>query len=493
MRRRVTIVFVFVVSMMQAHATDWTAVHEKTIAAIDQLYNLEFSNAEKLCNDVIGMAPGDPRGHFIKSMVYYIRMTFRGGAKNDTLYYAFLYHTNKVETVCTNLLDQNKNDVKALSYLGGTIGYRGLAYFRRGQMIKAIWEGKRGYSMLEQAHELDPSNGDAKMGLGLFRYMISQAPDEAAAVIKLAGMSGDRAGGLKMMEEAAQRGLYARNEARRWLIDFYQAEDMPNRAMSHAQQLADQYQKNWWYQQTAADIALNQLRKPDRAVPFLLRLASMPATENARYVHALGQLRLGFVDVLREEYSSAEQHYSIVYNGPAEEHQKHEAAYLIGNLNDLQGKPAEAAEWYRKAAGRKDAAARLSAPMTSAERAMFRIQNAYLASDWGRAIALTDSCRSAGVLSSNRCLAISLYFQGTCYNESKQYNRAETAFLEALRYTEMDLNVRPFCHWRLGQAYAKQDKVVQAKDQWLRALAFEDYTSEKLLRTRVRREQAALP
>ncbi|MBS1561953.1 MAG: DUF3808 domain-containing protein [Bacteroidetes bacterium] len=492
--RTVVVFLVFVTWVPSLWATDWRAVHDKTIAAIDQLYDLEFAASEKFCNEVIAMAPGDPRGHFVKSMVYYYRMTFQGGAKNDTLYYAFLYHANKVETVCSSLLDQNPNDAKALSYLGGTIGYKGLAHYRRGEMVKAIWEGGKGYGLLERAYALDPQNGDAKMGLGLFQYMISQAPSEVHSLIELAGMSGDRARGLKLMEEASQHGLYAKQEAHRWLVEFYQGEDMPNRAMAHAQVLADRYQRNWWFQQSAADIALFQLHRPERAEQYLVRLSTMQTTPSSElYVHALGRLKLGYMCVLKERYAAAEQHYLSVINGPAEDAQKQDAAFQMGNLMDLQGRSSEAPEWYRRAGGRKDAQSRLSAAMKPAERAMLRIQNAYLAGENLRAIALTDSCRTAGALSSNRSLAISLYFQGTCLNECKQYGRAESVFLEALRYPEMDANVRPFCHWRLGQSYARQDKVAQAKDQWQRALAFDGYASEETLRRRVQREQAALP
>jgi tetratricopeptide (TPR) repeat protein len=492
--RTVLLFVVFVSWVPNVWSTDWRAVHEKTIAAIDHLYDLDFATSEKTCNEVIGMAPGDPRGHFVKSMVYYYRMTFQGGAKNDTLYYAFLYHANKVETVCSSLLEQNSNDAKALSYYGGTIGYKGLAHYRRGEMIKAIWEGKKGYGLLERAYALDPQNGDAKMGLGLFQYMISQAPSEVRSLIELAGMSGDRASGLRRMEEAAQHGLYAKQEAHRWLVDFYQAEDMPNRAMSHAQVLADRYQRNWWFQHTASDIALFHLHRPERAEPYLLRLSTMQtAQNNEQYVRSLGRLRLGYLNVLKERYVIAGQYFLSVVNGQAEDAQKQEAAFQLGNLMELQGRASEAPEWYRKAGGRKDAQARLATPMNVPERSMFRIQNAYLAGDNLRAIALTDSCRAAGALSSNRNLAIALYFQGTCLNECKQYGRAESTFLEALRYAEMDANVRPYCHWRLGLSYARQDKVAQAKEQWQRALAFDGYQSEETLRRRVQREQAALP
>lgn len=51
--------------------TDWKLVHDRTVQAMQHLYDLEFREAEHACNDVIKLAPGDPRGHFFKAMTYY--------------------------------------------------------------------------------------------------------------------------------------------------------------------------------------------------------------------------------------------------------------------------------------------------------------------------------------------------------------------------------------------------------------------------------------
>lgn len=186
-------------------------------------------------------------------------MTFRGGASNDSAFWAFAWHADRVRSVCERLLEKNEHDGKAMFYLGGAIGYKGLAFVNRGEPHKAIWDGKKGYNLLEQAVEEDPTNYDAKMGLGLFRHLISKAPDALKSVISLAGLKGDRYGGLRMIEEAAAKGTYAKQEAKRWLAELYLEEDLPDLAITHLASPKNNYKKNWYLWYKYADVAAFQM------------------------------------------------------------------------------------------------------------------------------------------------------------------------------------------------------------------------------------------
>jgi tetratricopeptide (TPR) repeat protein len=311
-------------------ATDWKLVHERTVQAMDHLYNLEFRDAERLCNEVIKMAPGDPRGHFFKAMTYYYRMSFRGGATNDSAFWAFAWHADRVRTVCERLLEKNEHDGKAMFYLGGAVGYKGLAYVNRGESHKAIWDGKKGYDLLEQAVEEDPTNYDAKMGLGLFRHLISKAPDALKPVISLAGLTGDRYGGLKMIEEAAAKGTYARQEARRWLGELYLDEDLPQRAVIHLAALKDAYKKNWYFWYRYADVTAFQVRKINEAEAAYRYLATIETSkEDLETAHFIGYVRLGTLDEARERYTEAIKHYEHAHELATTKERKDQTTSMI--------------------------------------------------------------------------------------------------------------------------------------------------------------------
>lgn len=464
------VLFCMAVLVGQA-STDWKLVHDRTVQAMDHLYNLEFRDAERLCNEVIKLAPGDPRGHFFKAMTYYYRMSFRGGATNDSAFWAFAWHADRVRTVCERLLEKNEHDGKAMFYLGGAVGYKGLAYVNRGESHKAIWDGKKGYDLLEQAVEEDPTNYDAKMGLGLFRHLISKAPDALKPVISLAGLTGDRYGGLKMIEEAASKGTYARQEARRWLAELYMDEDLPQRAATHLAVLKDAYKKNWYFWYRYGDVMAFQVRKVSEAEPAYRFLATIETSkEDMETAHFIASVRLGALDEARERYADAIKHYEHALALATTKERKEQATNLIS--------------WVK----------RLSANEASDEVQMDRITNALTIGMYHRVVELGDSLRSTGTIKSEQLRRSLLYYMGSSCIEIGNYTRAEELLSLALRGSDDEQQqwVVPFSHYRLGVAYAKQDKTAAAADQYAKALEFEDYPSESLLRLRVRRESAKI-
>jgi tetratricopeptide (TPR) repeat protein len=103
---------------------------------------------------------------------------------------------------------------EAWFYLGGAYGTRVLLRGHRSQYLAAARDGKRIHDALQQAIKLDPSIGDAYFGLGLYHYYAAIAPRAArilSALLMLPG--GDRAGGLKEMEQTRSKGLLLRGEA----------------------------------------------------------------------------------------------------------------------------------------------------------------------------------------------------------------------------------------------------------------------------------------
>ncbi|MBK6291302.1 MAG: DUF3808 domain-containing protein [Candidatus Kapabacteria bacterium] len=493
MRRSVLVVALLLIVLPLRAATDWTLVHNRTMEAIDLMYNLDFGAAEKKCNEVIGLAPGDPRGHFFKSMTYYYRMSFKGGSKNDTAFWAFIYHADKVTKVCEQLLDQNENDTKAMFYMGGTIGFKGLAYVNRGETLKAIWDGKKGYNLLEEAVEKDPSNMDAKMGLGMFQYMISQAPSEFQSAIKLAGLTGDRWGGLRMLEEAASKGVYAKQEARRWLYGFYLAEDLPKRSIVHIRWLKDSFPRNWYFLQQYADISLYQIRDATSAEPAYKTLSMMPINNgDVSYVRWLANFRLGYISMAKERYSETITYYMAAYNVATTDERRHESAASIGIAYDFLGDREQAISWYRKAGTHSVAQRNLKTMRTPKELLIEKVSWAHSVGLYHRVISLVDSVVGAKAISDNETLAQVLYQQGVACYETGNFGRADKCFTAVLGMQGADAWIHPYSHYRLGMTLVKQDKTATAKQHFARVLEYEDYPSEDVLRKRVAREMNAL-
>jgi hypothetical protein len=72
-------------------------------------------------------------------------------------------------------------------YLGGIYGYRGIVRSQENQIVRALWDGRKGYSYLEDAIEANLNNHDAEMGLGMFNYFVSRIPGSFRWMIKIMG------------------------------------------------------------------------------------------------------------------------------------------------------------------------------------------------------------------------------------------------------------------------------------------------------------------
>ena len=83
-----------------------------------------------------------------------------------------------------------------------------------GNILSAARDGKRIHDSLQLAISLDPSLGDAYFGLGLYHYYAAIAPRVARILSMLMFLpGGDRAGGLKEMEQTRSQGMLLRGEA----------------------------------------------------------------------------------------------------------------------------------------------------------------------------------------------------------------------------------------------------------------------------------------
>ena len=103
---------------------------------------------------------------------------------------------------------------EAWFYLGGSYGTRVLLRGLRNQLLSAARDGKRIHNSLQQTVRLDATLQDAYFGLGLYHYYAAVAPT-AARVLRFLLLlpAGDRAGGLREMEQTRTRGMLLRDEA----------------------------------------------------------------------------------------------------------------------------------------------------------------------------------------------------------------------------------------------------------------------------------------
>jgi tetratricopeptide (TPR) repeat protein len=474
---------------------DWTKVHATTVLAINELYNLHYAEAEKKCNEVIGMAPAEPRGHFFKAMTYFYKYRLNSD-KND--YQRFLQLSQNTISVCETILKTNPTDSKALFYIGGSYGYRGIIRAftppeeRTKNIMQAVWDGKKGYDYLNDAVKADPTNADAQMGFGLFNCLVAQAPAFIKPAIKLAGFTTDRNLGLKQLENAAANGVYTRPEAQFWLSTFYtDLEETTPRAVYHLKNLLVQFPQNYWYKISMANAYFFTMRKPDEALSYLQGIYGQAGVDKSAQGRAV--MILGQINTYRGKYADAMPLFQKCTALNSDSTQVRQAVYWQGLTSDLDGNRQQAIQFYQRSATYPPSAGALKNLASADELAQTRVNLAFRSGEYATSIRLADELLKKQSLD-NDIRAQTLYISARAAFDQNDFAQAETRFLQILTVSTTDdiKWIQPATHCRLGIAQAKLGKKAEAKQHLDQALTYKDYDNDDTIRRMSYRELSRL-
>jgi len=214
-------------------------------AGINQIYSIKFTEAEKTFQILQKEYPKHPAGKFFFAMIDWWRIILsEEDEEKDERFYEKIEET---VDFCDAILDKDPNNVDALFFKGGAIGFRGRLKVMRESWFSAADDGREALPLVEQAHKLDPNNVDVKLGFGIYNYLAAVIPEKYPIVkpVMMFFPSGNKELGLKQLKEAASVGKYSKYEARYILVTFfyYFENDMVS-AELYARQLVDSFPDN---------------------------------------------------------------------------------------------------------------------------------------------------------------------------------------------------------------------------------------------------------
>lgn len=245
------ILFVFSV-LVQAQSYDSTVT-----TGIKQIYNIKFTEAEKTFRSLIADYPDKPSGRFFLAMVDWWKILIN--PDNESLDDIFFQKLEDVIYQCDEILEKNPDDVDALFFKGGAIGFRGRLRAYRESWIKAADDGREALPIVEHAYKVDPNNLDVQLGFGIYNYYASVIPNEYPLIkpLMIFFPDGDKQKGIEQLTNTASNGKYAKYEARYFLMTlYYTYEKNPYKAEEYAKQLTNDFPDNpvfeRWYGRVAA-------------------------------------------------------------------------------------------------------------------------------------------------------------------------------------------------------------------------------------------------
>jgi tetratricopeptide (TPR) repeat protein len=240
---------VTVLMLLRVHAAaQWLPepeIDERIQTGIGAIYNLDFDEAAKAFDEVVRIRPDHPVGYFFLAMTEWWRILIKlEDESHDKRFFGML---DRVITMCDRRLDSNPNDVTALFFKGGAIGFRGRLRANRGSWFLAARDGVVAMPIVRKAYQLDPNNFDVLLGIGIYNYYAEVIPSHYPLVKPLMTFfpSGDKKKGLEQLILASQHAKYAHIEAAYFMMqNYFHYEKEYGKALELARSLHKQFPRN---------------------------------------------------------------------------------------------------------------------------------------------------------------------------------------------------------------------------------------------------------
>jgi tetratricopeptide (TPR) repeat protein len=305
----------------------------------------------------VELKPEHPAGHFFLAMVQWWKILI--DIENEEHDDKFHESLDRVIDLCDKMLRRNENDVTALFFKGGAIGFQGRLETHRSQWLAAANAGRKALPIVQQAAALDPGNHDIQLGMGIYNYYAEVVPREYPFVKPLLMFvpSGDRLKGIEQLRLASEKGKYASIEATYFLMQiYYQFEKNYTLALELGRRLHERFPNNMLFhrylgrclvstsswaevQQVFGDIAARARRGQRGYTPSIER-------EAAYY--------LGLCEMNNRLYDAALRHFYRCDELSRGLDRDEPSGFMVmanlkaGNIYDVQGKRTLAVEQYRK-------------------------------------------------------------------------------------------------------------------------------------------------
>ena len=326
---------------------------EPLVRAYDFILDAQFDDAERQLKSACPPAP-QPACDVLGAVNDYWRLLMNPeDTRRDA---ALLLRINAAIGSTEKWVAREPKRAEAWFYLGGAYGTRVLLRGERGQYLAAARDGKRIHDALRLAISLDPSLGDAYFGLGLYHYYAAIAPRAARILSMLMFLpGGDRAGGLKEMEQTRSKGILLRGEADYQLhLIYLWYERQPATALRLIEALRSRYPMNPTLHLRLAEVQSSYIR--DHRAALQTYRAMLDAVRAGRIaMPALSEIyaRLGLAQesaAICDNGAAIEQLNAIITLKPVAPYAALARAYYqLGLVHDRGGRRADAIAAYRRA------------------------------------------------------------------------------------------------------------------------------------------------
>lgn len=262
--------------LVPAQVMNDPAAQQLVVKALDDIYNMEFAQADAQIRQIQARYPQHPVGLLLRATQLDIQNLPLSENKAATA--QFIQAVNQGMELSKRMLDKDENNPEAVFFMLTCHSYMASLYHNRGESLKAVGESRKAYSYLRDGFKLMDKNPDFYFTSGLYNYYVERYPIDHPIVkpFMFFFADGDIAQGIKQMDVATHKGLFMRPVANYYLAHILvKHETNPIRAISYTKYLVDKYPNNPLFAMSYAEALLLSGRYAE-ARPYVQRLKSMP-------------------------------------------------------------------------------------------------------------------------------------------------------------------------------------------------------------------------
>ncbi|MFH1953404.1 MAG: hypothetical protein ABIL06_17525 [Pseudomonadota bacterium] len=213
------------------------------LTGIYLIYDRQFSEAEKLFNNVVSESEDKPAGYFYLAMVSWSRLA--SGFWSPDVVEEFKKRIDRAIEVAKARVDKKDADSYDFFYLGGALGFKGRFELMKGNWVSSFFLATDAIDALKTCLKMDPDNKDVLLGIGTFDYYTARLSGVLKFLTYFLLHKGDKHEGLKKLNIAANEAVYSETETKSMLLHIYLfIEQDFKKALDLSGELARSYPEN---------------------------------------------------------------------------------------------------------------------------------------------------------------------------------------------------------------------------------------------------------
>ncbi len=358
MRKRLIISFLLIVFFTGTYFAQSNVKDSLITIGINQIYNVKFEKADSTFKTLRDKFPNDPAGIFFLSMIDWWRILLNTTVeKYDD---KFLEEIDLIIEKCDSILEKEPNNVDALFFKAGAIGFRGRLRALRFSWFKAADDGRKALPIVEKVMALEPNSNDAIFGLGLYNYYAAILPEKYPILkpIMIFMPSTNKDEGIRQVKRTAEKGRYAKYEAIYFLmLIYFTDENKPFVSYKYSKILTKDFPDNpifeKWEGRIAAKIG-NSLRASEIFKDVLLKgqkkmtgYTDDITKREASYYIADRYWKENKIDSSKTFFEQSIEYSKVIDKGKESGFYINTLIYL-GMINDVQNNREAAIEYYNR-------------------------------------------------------------------------------------------------------------------------------------------------